>query len=234
MFEQTLASSVASPAPRKLTFLAAGLLEGLLVTAVALHTLIKPEVLAPSVPLARFGAAEPPPPPPPTDAPTRPPGGQTRLSSEKALPHPLIAPPEPPTRQSPAEASAPAPTPAPGMGAEGGGPSFLQGETAAAFRKARPVFRASEALPLRPLFQPSPVYPAAAAAMGLSSRVLVGILVDETGAVREAWLVESSNRLFEEAAFEAVRPWRYSRPVDARSRAPVLCLLTVTVYFRLR
>ncbi|MGC8763472.1 MAG: energy transducer TonB [Acidobacteriota bacterium] len=81
---------------------------------------------------------------------------------------------------------------------------------------------------------PPPAYPAAAAAMGLTGRMVLELLVDETGAVREARVVESTSPLFEAAALEAVRRWRYSRPVDARSGASVACLLTVTVHFRLR
>ncbi len=234
MFEQTYAVTAVSPVPRGVTLLAAALFEGLLAAGLAAHGLLAPESLPPPVTLAFFGAAEAPPPPPPAASP-RAPAGKAGRSPEGARPRPLEAPPEPPAVLPP-PGEAPVLPPAEGSapGVEGGLEPSEPGETTAAVPQSRPVLRAFEVLPVRPLFQPPPVYPAAAAAMGLTGRVVVEILVDETGTVREARVVESSSPLFEAAALAAVRRWRYSRPVDARSGASVACLLTVTVHFRLR
>jgi len=58
--------------------------------------------------------------------------------------------------------------------------------------------------------------------------------VDETGTVREAKVVQSTNPIFDAAALEGVRRWKYTRPIDARSGAVVACYLTVVVNFRSR
>lgn len=233
MFEQTFPSTDVFPAPRGLAFAAAALLQGLLAAALLAHALLAPEVLLPPVTLAFFGAAEPPPPPP---------AAQERASQEKTLRTPkggdfptVEPPPEAPGGPS-ASPDGPESPPAnsPGSGVGGGDPFQDPKGPRPEVPATPPVLRAFEVLPLRPLFQPSPSYPAAAAAMGLTGRVVLELLVDETGAVREARVVESTSPLFEAAALEAVRRWRYSRPVDARSGASVACLLTVTVHFRLR
>lgn len=234
MFEQTCASTAVSPVPRGLTLLAAGLLEGLLAAGLTAHALFAPESLPPPVTLAFFGAVQPPPPPPPA-APPRAPAGKSGRSPEGARPRPLEAPPQSPASlPPPSDAPVLPPAEGPSTGVEGGLEPSEPGEATSSLPESRAVLRAFEVLPLRPLFQPPPVYPAAAAAMGLTGRVVVEILVDETGAVREARVVESTSPLFEAAALTAVRRWRYSRPVDARSGASVACLLTVTVHFRLR
>jgi len=235
MFEQTLASTGVSPAPRGLTLAAAGFLEGLFVAALAAHALLAPEVLPPPVTLALFGAAQPPPPRSSTRPSRRPPAEGHPRSSPEPSPRTLEAPPAPPTvLPSPSTPPASNAVEPPAVGVEGCLPLSEPREVPPPVPEPRPVLRAFEVLPLRPLFQPPPVYPAPAAAMGLTGRVVLEILVDETGAVREARVVESTNPLFEGAALEAVRRWRYSRPVDARSGASVACILTVTVHFRLR
>lgn len=97
----------------------------------------------------------------------------------------------------------------------------------------RPVLRVGASV--RPpvlLQQVPPVYPPAARAMGLSGRVVLEVVVDEEGLVQEVRVLSASHPLFVEAAVEAVRRWRYSRPVDVSGQR-VACAMPVTVIFSL-
>lgn len=75
-----------------------------------------------------------------------------------------------------------------------------------------------------------PVYPALAVARQLEGMVIVEALVDEEGRVQEVRVLRS-NGVFDRAAVEAVRQWRYS-PVLLNGR-PEKFLLTVVVSFSL-
>ena len=74
----------------------------------------------------------------------------------------------------------------------------------------------------------APVYPHAAAADGRDGEVLVEFMVDETGSVREARIVRSSDRVFEEPTLRAVERWRFEpgrkngRVVRFRMAVPVV------------
>lgn len=60
-----------------------------------------------------------------------------------------------------------------------------------------------------------PVYPAAAARNGLEGTVMVQFDVSASGAVENVVVVESSNRMFNKAAIDAARKFRYkARVVD--------------------
>jgi protein TonB len=84
----------------------------------------------------------------------------------------------------------------------------------------------------RLVVQVPPVYPPAARAMGISGRVVLRVVVDEEGRVEEVEVVSATNPLFVEPALEAVRRWRYSRPVDEGGQS-VACSMSVTVTFAL-
>ena len=105
-----------------------------------------------------------------------------------------------------------------GSGGEGEGPIDLQ---AYAGPIARPVL----------LAKVSPQYPAAARAARQSGRVLVAAVIGTDGRVEEARVASSTSALFEAAALEAVRSWRY-RPARLGGRA-VRVRLLVTVEFEL-
>lgn len=75
-----------------------------------------------------------------------------------------------------------------------------------------------------------PVYPPAAAAMGLEGRVILEAIVDEDGRVVDLKVLRSGG-VFDRPALEAVRYWRYS-PVLLNGR-PVKFILTVVVSFAL-
>lgn len=105
-----------------------------------------------------------------------------------------------------------------GPGGQGDGPIDLQ---AFAGPIVRPVLLAKVA----------PQYPPAARAARQSGRVLVAAVIGVDGRVEEARVASSTSPLFEAAALEAVRSWRY-RPARIADRA-VRVRLLVTVEFEL-
>jgi len=74
----------------------------------------------------------------------------------------------------------------------------------------------------------APVYPHAAGADAREGEVFVEFMVDETGSVRDARVVRSSNRIFEEPTLRAVERWRFEpgrkngRVVRFRMAVPVV------------
>ena len=76
-----------------------------------------------------------------------------------------------------------------------------------------------------------PVYPEVARKARAEGKVILEIVVDRTGDV-EAVKVLRSNPLFDQAAIEAVKMWKY-QPAFQGGR-PVRVYLTVVVEFSLR
>ena len=76
-----------------------------------------------------------------------------------------------------------------------------------------------------------PVYPPPAVSQQLEGQVRVRFVVDETGAVKQARALESSSAVFEEAAVQAVKQWRFV-PGGARGKPEAKCL-DVTLSFQL-
>lgn len=76
--------------------------------------------------------------------------------------------------------------------------------------------------------QTPPAYPMEARHMGLTGEVLVELIVDESGRVKTAHVVSSTDRQFEEPTLRAVHLWRFQpgkkngRPVSFRMVAPVV------------
>jgi len=77
------------------------------------------------------------------------------------------------------------------------------------------------------LYKVAPEYPALARHSRLQGRVIVQAVIARDGTVEDAEIVSSSNLLFDEAALEAVRQWRYEpallsgRPVRVTFRVHV-------------
>ncbi|MCX7830633.1 MAG: energy transducer TonB, partial [Acidobacteria bacterium] len=69
-----------------------------------------------------------------------------------------------------------------------------------------------------------PVYPPAALAMGLSGKVVVEVIINENGEVENARILQSNSHIFDEAALDAARKWKFSPPTDERGQK-------VAVYF---
>jgi TonB family protein len=67
---------------------------------------------------------------------------------------------------------------------------------------------------LRVVHQTQPAYPVALSTMGVSGRVELEIVVDESGRVESVTVVGSTNPLFTTAAVAAVRTWLYQPPVS--------------------
>jgi len=63
--------------------------------------------------------------------------------------------------------------------------------------------------PPRTRFQTQPIYPIEAKKAGMSGRVDVEFLVDETGRIVEPRVLSSTDRIFEEATLRAVAKWQF-------------------------
>ena len=73
-----------------------------------------------------------------------------------------------------------------------------------------------------------PIYPEIARPAGISATVVLECTIDPTGHVADARVI-AGHPLFNEAALNAVRQWRYS--ATRLNGVPVAVLLTVTVRF---
>lgn len=73
-----------------------------------------------------------------------------------------------------------------------------------------------------------PQYPFEMKRAGQNGNVTVGFIVDTTGAVRDAYVVDSSHREFESAALTAIQKWRFrpgkkgGRAVNTRMQQPIV------------
>ena len=61
----------------------------------------------------------------------------------------------------------------------------------------------------RPLRTPPPEYPAELLSQRVSGAVLLRIIVDDRGAVRESEIIKSSDPAFVQPSLAAVRKWRF-------------------------
>jgi TonB family protein len=112
-----------------------------------------------------------------------------------------------------------------GTGRGGPGPILKPGK--------RVILNGYDITPPRLLKRVEPAYPPAAAAMGLTGRVVLQLVVNEKGRVESADVVQSSSPIFDAPALAAVRQWVFTRPVD-RDGQIVACYMTVVVRFALR
>ncbi len=76
-------------------------------------------------------------------------------------------------------------------------------------------------------FRAAPVYPADMRDQGIAGSVVVSLVVDSKGEVREAFAAKSTRREFEAAAIEAVKQWKFDagvkggRAVNTRMDVPI-------------
>jgi TonB family protein len=76
-----------------------------------------------------------------------------------------------------------------------------------------------------------PEYPAAARKSGIVGSAKVAVVIDESGAVGEATIVESSDPVFDLPALNAVKQWRFT-PAKKNGK-PVRVAYTIPVDFKL-
>lgn len=74
----------------------------------------------------------------------------------------------------------------------------------------------------------APTYPFEMKRAGQNGSVTVGFIVDSTGAVRDAYVVDSTQREFEQSALQAIQKWRFrpgkkgGRAVNTKMQQPIL------------
>jgi periplasmic protein TonB len=74
----------------------------------------------------------------------------------------------------------------------------------------------------------APTYPFEMKRAGQNGSVTVGFIVDSTGAVRDAYVVDSTQREFEQAALQAIQKWRFrpgkkgGRAVNTKMQQPIV------------
>ncbi len=82
------------------------------------------------------------------------------------------------------------------------------------------------------LSNPAPLYPDIARKAGIEGTVFVKMWVAKDGTVKRAEVLKSSSELFEQAAVEAARQWKFTPAI--MNNAPVSVFVTVPFKFRLR
>ena len=76
-----------------------------------------------------------------------------------------------------------------------------------------------------------PVYPKYARRMGREGKVVLSILIDKSGRLIEACVIEKAGHGFDEAALEAVRLWKF-KPASENGM-PVACRARMAIRFQL-
>lgn len=242
MFDLITGNVAHAPRPRTAPVLVSIAVHGVVVGAILVGTVMVVRAPVPELPtMMAFVASPPPPPPPPPPSVPAP----KKTEPAKALPTSgEVAPIEPPQSIEP---EAPVPDIGEGevVGVEGGIPGGMPGGVlgglllepppappppppAPAPRK--PVRVGGEIKEPTLTYRVDPVYPLLAVVRQLEGVVILEAIVDEEGRVENIRVLRSPD-VFEQAALEAVRQWRYS-PVILNGR-PEKFILTVTVLFRL-
>jgi len=85
-------------------------------------------------------------------------------------------------------------------------------------------------LPPKKIVDVSPIYPPIALAARKAGLVILQAVIDEDGSVREVRVLRS-DPLFDQAAMDAVKQWRFTRPT--LNGQPIPVVMTVTVGFKL-
>lgn len=170
-----------------------------------------------------------PPPPPPPPAPPPPP-------SSNAPPPPSSAAPSSSTASAAPALAGLDPSSFSGTGGGAGGPRVGVGSPFAQPQStSSAALSAADAPPLvaaRPTTRTPPRYPASARAAGTTGVVVVQIHIDETGAVDDVRVVESTPPgVFDEAAIESVRSWHFE-PATSAGR-PTASWVRQTIRFTL-
>jgi len=77
----------------------------------------------------------------------------------------------------------------------------------------------------------APVYPAGAKKRGIIGSVSIGVVIDESGAIADAKILESSNTELNEAAIAAVRQWRFTGA--KKDGKPIRVYYTIPIVFQI-
>jgi len=85
-------------------------------------------------------------------------------------------------------------------------------------------------LPPKRIVEVAPIYPPIALAARKEGLVILQATIDEEGIVREVKVLRS-DPLFDQAAMDAVKQWRFTSPMLNKQKIPVV--MTVTVTFNL-
>ena len=240
MFDLITGKVAHAPRPRTGPILVSMAAHAALVSAVIVGAVLFVEAPIPELPTMMAFVAPPPPPPPPPAPIAKPPKTETvepvRTSSDVVpIEAPALIEPEPAPFDDEEEQFA----------VEGGVPGGIPGGVAGGLLPdlppPPPPPPAVPPAPRKPLrvggeikepalvYRVEPTYPAAASAMGIEGTVILEALVDEEGRVTSVRVLRS-NGVFDRAALDAVRQWRYS-PVLLNGR-PEKFVLTVVVTFR--
>jgi protein TonB len=85
-------------------------------------------------------------------------------------------------------------------------------------------------LPPKKIVHVAPIYPPIALAAGKPGMVILQAVISEDGSVREVKVLRS-DPLFDQAATDAVKQWRFTTPM--LNGQPIPVVMTVTVGFTL-
>jgi periplasmic protein TonB len=242
MFDLITGKAVHAPRPRATPVMVSIAAHAALVGAVFVGTLAFVAAPVPEQPMMMaFVAAPPPPPPPPPPAPAP----KTPASVKALATSGDVAPIEAPQAIEP-ETPVPNGDEGEDFGLEGGVPGGIPGGVVGGLMLEPEPPPPPPPLPERTgpvrigvggqIKEPTlvsrvdPVYPLLAIVQQLEGVVILEAIVDEEGRVENLRVLRSPG-VFEKAAVEAVRQWRYS-PVILNGR-PEKFILTVTVSFRL-
>jgi len=223
---------------RTLTLAISALLHTLLVAAVVILPLVFYEVVAPKDVLGTFLVSPleaPPPPPPPPPQRGDPRTGRVPARMERQPTNGFVAPRDMPGDITPDPAIEPGEGHGDPNGVEGGIPDGVVGSILGGLSEnvAPPVkvVRVGGQLvaPARVRYV-QPVYPQVAVVSHISAIVILEAQVDIRGIVRTVGVLRG-HPLFDDAAVEAVKQWRY-KPLLLNGE-PTEFILTVTVAFNL-
>jgi len=193
-----------------IAFVLSMLANGVLILVLARTTpdaTVPPHTMVAGIPFV----PEPPPPPAPE---------REAMEAPSALAPPIAAAPSPPTPnltaslvQVPAQ---PALQPAGlSLAALGAAPTGGGGRGQAKEQDSGPKEASLVDEPPRALSRPFPRYPAEAEDRGLEGTVTIRLRIDTSGRVAEAKVVDSSlPEVFDAAALQAIRGWRFTPPRD--------------------
>ena len=104
----------------------------------------------------------------------------------------------------------------------------VDGDPEGVFRKGAPISTGMLDSSPRAIVQTLPLYPGEAKIHGVEGRVLLGFTVDEAGRVISPYVIDRTDRQFEEAALRAVAQWRFEpgrrhgRVVRFRMAVPII------------
>jgi protein TonB len=240
-FLSLVAAEQGSTAGRKtLTFLVSVVLHSALVLAVAVVPLLYYDAIPETGTLKAFFVAPleiaPAPPPPPPPAPGRRPVAKVVPQVQPIAPHAFIAPVEVPEEIKPEEGLDLGVEGGVAGGVEGGVPGGVVGGVVGGLPAEAPstpqvVRIGGMILAPKLVRRVQPVYPELGIASRAAATIVLEAQVDTRGNVKTVRVVRG-HPLFDEAALEAVRQWRY-QPLLLNGQ-PTEFILNVTVVFNFR